>query len=98
MSVSDADIAFALELFDPLGALTVRKMFGGMCLYHQGTVFALMSAEGRLYIKASCEIANDLKNKGAEQFHKMPYWSLSEETLEDQSAAVDLARRALSKL
>ena len=41
MSVSDADIAGALELFDALGDLTTRKMMGGLCLYHDGTIFAL---------------------------------------------------------
>ena len=41
MAVSDGDIAFAVDLFADLGALSTRKMFGGMCLYHDGTVFAL---------------------------------------------------------
>jgi DNA transformation protein len=41
MSVAEADIAFALDLFSDLGDLTSRKMFGGMCLYHQATAFAV---------------------------------------------------------
>ncbi len=51
MSISDSDIAFAVDLFGDLGALTTRKMFGGMCLYHDGTVFALVSSDGRIYLK-----------------------------------------------
>ena len=51
MSVSDADIAFATDLFSDLGALTTRKMFGGICLYQDGTVFALMTSDGQLFLK-----------------------------------------------
>ena len=98
MSVSEADIAFALELFDPLGGLTVRKMFGGMCLYHDGTVFALMSADGRLYLKAKDDVSADLIAEGGEQFHKMPYWSLPEDALEDPETALDWAKRTLATL
>ena len=98
MAVSDADIAFATDLFADLGGLTTRKMFGGICLYHDGIVFALMSAEGRLYLKVKGTIARQLQDDGAEQFHNMPYWSLPDDVLENPEAATDLARQALAVL
>lgn len=98
MIMSEADIAFALELFDPLGGLTVRKMFGGMCLYHDGTVFALISADRRLYLKAKDDVAADLIAEGGEQFHKMPYWSLPEDALEDLGSALVWAKQTLATL
>ena len=98
MAVADADIAFATDLFADLGALTTRKMFGGMCLYHDGTVFALLSSQGRLYLKAKGDLAQDLKAEGAEQFHNMPYWSVPESALDDPEDALQLARRALAQL
>ena len=98
MSVSDADIAFAVELFEDLGAITTRKMFGGICVYHDGTVFALMSSDGRLYLKAKEGVAEALKTEGAEQFHNMPYWSLPESALEDPELALDWAKRSLVTL
>ena len=98
MAVADADIAFATDLFADLGALTTRKMFGGMCLYHDGTVFALLSSHGRLYLKAKGDLAQDLQAEGAEQFHNMPYWSLPESALDDPEDALQLARRALAQL
>lgn len=52
MAISDSDIAFALELFEGLGPLTTRRMFGGMCLYRDGTVFALMRSDGEVLLKA----------------------------------------------
>ena len=45
MSVSDADIAFALELFEGLGRLSQRKMMGGLCLYRDGVIFALLHSD-----------------------------------------------------
>lgn len=96
MAVSDADIAFATDLFSDLGQLTSRKMFGGICLYHAGTVFALVSSEGRIYVKTTPDTAASLADEGAEQFHNMPYWSLPEGVLDDPDTACGWARRFLS--
>ena len=48
MSVSPAEIAFALELFEGLGRLTTRRMMGGLCLYSDGVLFALLQSDGSL--------------------------------------------------
>jgi len=98
MSVADADIAFATDLFAPLGNITSRKMFGGMCFYQQGVVFALLSSEGRIYLKLRGTLAQDLSEKGSTQFHNMPYWSIPDDLLEDQEAALALTRRAIDLL
>ena len=98
MAVAEADIAFACDLFSDLGGITSRKMFGGICLYHDGTVFALMSSEGRLYIKTKPSLAQELSSQGSSQFHNMPYWSMPEAALDDSDAACTLARRTLATL
>lgn len=98
MSVSDADAAFATDLFAPLGGITTRKMFGGMCLYQGGTVFALLSSDGRLYLKAKDDLADQLQSGGSTQFHNMPYWSLPEAALDDPEEACALARQTLAQL
>ena len=98
MSVSDADIAFAIDLFSELGDLTSRKMFGGICLYHQKTVFALMSSDGTLYLKAKDTLAAELADGDAAQFHNMPYWSLPMSALDDAEEACTLARRTFATL
>ena len=94
MSVSDADIAFARDLFADLGGITTRKMFGGLGLYRNGAIFALVSGEGRIYLKARGGMADELANDGCEQFHTMPYWSLPDDALDDPQAACALARLA----
>ncbi len=96
MSVDDSDIAFAVDLFSNLGGLSTRKMFGGMCLYHDGTVFALLSSDGRLYLKT--RDPGTLYGTATAQFHNMPYWSLPEAALDDPDHACTLAQNALAAL
>ena len=96
MSLSDGDIAFALDLFADLGPLTHRKMFGGMCLYHDGTVFALQSSDGQLYLKTRDPAAHF--GQVTDQFHNMPYYAFPEDLLDDPAAACAAARDALSRL
>ncbi len=98
MALSEADIAFATDLFSDLGALTHRKMFGGMCLYHQGIVFALVSSDAQIYLKAKGYVARDLLADSAAQFRNMPYWSLPMSALDDPEEACTLARRTLATL
>jgi len=107
MSVSDADIAFAMDLFAPLGGLSSRKMFGGLMIYRDGQTFALLGSSGVLYLKAGDGFARIMQNAGARQFSvvmkggktsSMGYWSLPEDALDDPELAVDWARRALDHL
>ena len=98
MAVSEADIAFATDLFADLGPVTTRKMFGGMCLYLDGTVFALMTSEGQLHLKAKPPLSERLAAHGATQFHNMPYWSIPEAALDDPAEACALARETLQTL
>lgn len=96
MSVSDADIAFAMELFGPLGDLTNRKMFGGLGLYLAGAIFALLSSDGQIYLKAKAPRPNDLSDSA--RFHNMPCWSLPDACLDDPEVACDLARTTIASL
>lgn len=96
--VSDADIAFVMDVFSELGPITSRKMFGGICLYYDGTVFSLVSKDGTIYLKCKGSLAAELSDDGGTQFHNMPYWSLPDAALEDPVMAYDLGRRALAAL
>ncbi len=98
MSVSDGDIAFAMELFMPLGDLTKRKMFGGLGIYHAGNIFCVVSSEGRIFLKCKGDLAQTLAADGSDQFHNMPYWSLPDAALDDPQDASDLAHRAINGL
>lgn len=103
MSVTDTDIAFVHELFAGLGAITHRKMMGGLSIYHDGQIFAILSGTGQLYLKASGSFAGALAAEGAVKFEMedgrgMNYWTLPDAALDDPDRACDWARRALAAL
>lgn len=96
MSIDDSDIAFARDLFSAMPGLTHRKMFGGICLYSDGNIFALQSSDGRLYLKTKTPDA--LFGEQTDRFHNMPYFALPEATLDDPDAACAMAHQALIDL
>ncbi|MCB1339071.1 MAG: TfoX/Sxy family protein [Maritimibacter sp.] len=103
MSVSESDIAFVRELFAGLGGLSHRKMMGGLSLYSEGQIFAILSSSGRVYLKASGTFAEEMAAAGAVKFEMedgrgMNYWTLPDDALDDPDLARDWARRALAAL
>ncbi len=105
MAVSAATRAWVLELFEDLPGVTARAMMGGLALYSEGRIFALVSAEDRIYLKASGLLADRLAAEGSEQFRyqrknsgvtRMGYWTMPESALDEPEAACDWARQALA--
>jgi len=107
VSISQSDIAFACELFSGLGPITTRKMMGGLCLYSEGTIFAIVHGDGRIHLKGAAAFGRDLEAAGGRRWTysrdggkqtAMPYWTLPEAALDDPDLACDWARRALEHL
>ncbi len=108
MSLSAADTAFARELFASIPALTTRKMFGGLGIYSNGVIFALMRSDGQLLLKAqSVPFTATLATMGSTQWTytrktgaqaAMPYWTLPDAALDDPELAGQLASQALAAL
>lgn len=107
MSVGEADIAFALELFSTIPDLTTRKMMGGLCLYSEGVIFAIIHSGGLIYLKSKDTFITEIEELGGTRWTYtrgdgkvtgMPYWSLPERFLDDPTEACALATRALKHL
>ncbi len=107
MGVAQADIDRAVELFSGLGDITTRKMMGGLCLYHGGTIFAILTPDGDLRLKGAGGFVGELEAAGCAQWSyvrsngragRMPYWSMPEGAEDDPDLACDWARRALAHL
>ena len=107
MAVSDADIAFVRDLFSELGGITTRKMFGGLGIYSEGTIFAIKMSDGTLRLKGAGAMVETFATEGWEPWtytrkdgaaSSMPYWTMPEALLDDPQAACEWARRALSHL
>ncbi len=103
MSISADDIVFVEELFAPLGSVTHRKMMGGLTIYSEGQVFAILDSHSTVFLKAKGEFAETLASNGARQFgsddgRRMGYWTMPDDGLDDPETASEWARRTLSYL
>lgn len=104
MAVSDEQIAFVKDLFRGVPAVTTRKMFGGLGIYSEGVIFALIGPGDAIMVKARGALAEELEAEGSEQFRtyegktvNMPYWTLPESALDDPDEAYTWARRSLTE-
>lgn len=79
------------EIFQSLGPVTIRRMFGGQGIYHMGKILALV-VHGELLFKADKESAPAFAEAGSRQWEYesktgkpafMPYWSIPEEAYDD---------------
>ncbi len=90
------------EMFQALGPVTIKRMFGGKGIYHQGRILAL-EVRGEILLKADEESAPDFSAAGSRQWLyegksgkpvKMPYWSIPDEALDDPDIMAIWVRRA----
>ena len=108
MAVSSEEIAFAKELFDGVGDITTRKMMGGLCLYSDGVIFAMIHPELGLMLKCKGAMIEEIEKQGGTQWTyqrdgadkatAMPYWSMPGNAMDDPDEARTLARKALTFL
>lgn len=107
MAVSDEQIAFVRDLFSGLGPITTRKMFGGLGIYSDGRIFAILMSDGMLKLKGAGSMVETLDAAGWDRWtytrdngvsSSMPYWTMPDALLDDPDEACDWARRALTVL
>jgi len=109
MAVSQSFIEQAEELFQPFGAVRVRRMFGGAGLYCDDLFFAIMD-DGAVYFKVDDKTRAAFEARGLSPFTfemkdgssaTMSYYAAPEEIFDDEdelrhwtTLALDAARRA----
>lgn len=91
------------ELFDGLGPVTIRRMFGGKGIYHNGVIFALI-LRGELMLKGDETIASEYEAAGSRRWTyrnkrrgtevAMPYWTAPDSALDDPDEMSAWARKA----
>ena len=101
MSVSKEYKTFLEELFGGFGPVTIRNMFGGGGVYHDGVMFALI-ADDTLYLKADETNRADFEAEGMGPFTytgkrkpvSMSYWELPGALYDDPDAFSEWALKA----
>jgi DNA transformation protein and related proteins len=101
---SESDFhTFARELFQPLGPVRLRRMFGGAGLFLDGVMFVLI-ADDTLFMKADAINRAEFEQAGSEPFryetsrgvHEFSYYELPVEALDDAETAIRWGRSALA--
>jgi DNA transformation protein len=109
MSVSESYRDFVLEQLGRVTPVTGKSMFGGVGIYAQGLLFALI-AEVRLYFKVNDTTRPDFERLGMEPFRPygedsaMGYHEVPADLVEDATQlaawmrkAIDVAAKAKGK-
>jgi DNA transformation protein and related proteins len=109
--VSEALIEHLRDLFEPLGPISARAMFGGYGLYLDGLIFGVIIDEA-LYLKTDEQSRGRFEAAGCQPciyYMKgkplpMSYWSVPEEAMDSPQAmrpwaqlAIEAARRKPAK-
>ncbi len=92
------------DLFSGLGPISIRRMFGGLGIYSDGMIFALVLRD-RLMLKGDDQTSAEYEAAGMKRWVyenskskkpvAMPYWSAPESALDDQDEMTDWARMAI---
>lgn len=91
------------DLFSGFGPVSVRRMFGGKGIYHDGLIIAVFLHE-ELRLKGDAQLAPELEAAGGRRWTyahakngrpvAMPYWSVPESALDDPDEMAIWARKA----
>ncbi|MEO6376612.1 MAG: TfoX/Sxy family protein [Caulobacteraceae bacterium] len=82
------------EMFSALGPVSVRRMFGGKGVYHQGLIVAV-EVRGEMLLKVDAVSAPEFEAAGARRWTyegragklvHMPYWTIPDDAYDDPEA------------
>jgi DNA transformation protein len=90
------------EVFERLGPIRARKMFGGHGLYFEGRMFALVD-DDTLYLKADVGHVRLFEERGLPRFAykkagkivTLSYYRAPDEIFDDRELAAEWARRSV---
>jgi len=90
------------DMFAGLGPITIKRMFGGKGIYHNGLITALV-VQGEVLLKADAISAREFEAAGSTQWTyesrkgkvaAMPYWSVPDSAIDDPDEMTIWARKA----
>lgn len=93
----------SMRLFEPLGHIKSRSMFGGFGIFSNDTMFALV-VNDRLHIRANATLTQEFKSQGLKPYiykkRGFPvvtkYFALTDDLASDPQKTIELATLALN--
>jgi DNA transformation protein len=99
MAVSESFLSYVMDQLTDFGDFQTKKMFGGVGIYHEGLMFALVGNE-KFCLKADDSNRADFEAYGMRAFLSdentkgLPYWEVPVEIMEDREVLADWAHKA----
>jgi len=105
MGISKEYREFVRDAFADFGEVQVRPMFGGAGVYFDGVMFAMVTSDEGIYLKADDTSKGQFEAEGCGPFTYvppngdrppgiMPYWQVPDRLLEDTEELAIWARTA----
>ena len=84
MAPDSASLAAVIEeKLASVDGFKTKKIFGGFGLFHDDKMFGLIDSKGGLYVKGDKTKREEFLAAGSVQHSRMPYFSLSAETVDN---------------
>jgi DNA transformation protein len=93
------------EIFAGLGAVTIKRLFGGKGIYFEGLIVGIVRRGGELLLKADDETAPRFEAAGATRWthvgrqgktSSMPYWTIPADAFDDPERMAAWVRLAFA--
>ena len=75
---------YILDLLNPIHPVSDRKMFGGVGIFIDEGMFALITSDDIFHFKVDDNNRVDYETAGMPRFGRMPYYQVPEEVQESQ--------------
>ena len=85
-----------LRIVAPLGDVRVKSMFGGYGVFLDGSMFALVTRDDELFLKADDANRSGFEERGLKPYGKMPYFAAPPECLTGWAGMEQWARGAVA--
>jgi len=82
------------QRLQPVGEVISRKMFGGYGIFESGKMFGIVDPKGKFFLKADDSNRSQFEEMDSKQHGIMPYFSVPEAVLDDDSTFVKWARHS----
>lgn len=92
-SVISAEVLVAQ--IEPIEGITSKKMFGGHGIFHDGKMFGIIDSKGKAFFKIDDTTKGQYEEKGAAKHSRMPYYSIPQEILDNQTMLMEWAQTAI---
>lgn len=93
---TSAEVADLLtEEWVPLGDVTSKRMFGGVGVFCDGTMFTIIDKQGTVFLRSD-ETTDSIFEAAGSHKHGMPYWLVPEDVMADPDELLSWAKRAVA--